>query len=179
MAKGKRPSYTRKGGKVAAKETDARKAKRLGFRSGGEMHCCNQLEAAGIKYLYEERKLIIPYIIPESEHKYLPDFFLKKKDGTIMYIDYKGEWDLKDREKHLLIQEQNPDLDIRMLFERDPSKQFIGKRGTSASYADICTKGKGRGKWKKFSLPFSHVKRVRGQAPVYIPREWLNECEVK
>jgi len=161
-----------------AVESDARKAKRLGFRSGGEMHMTTALKEAGVTFLYEERSLIIPYIIPESNHKYLPDFFLKKLDGTIMYIDYKGKWELDDRNKHYLIQEQHPNLDIRIIFERDPAKQYIGAPRRSSSYADICTKGCGRGKWREFSLPFSFVKRVRGLPPRWIPQKWLAECEV-
>lgn len=160
-------------------ESDARKAKRLGFRSGGEMLMTAFLERRKVKFLYEERSLRIPYTVPESLHHYLPDFFLKKKDGTIMYIDYKGEWDAEDRRKHLLIQQQHPDLDIRMVFERDPHKQFIGAKGKSATYADICTKGSGRSPFKDFSMPFTWVKKERGRDPEFLPAEWLKECEVK
>lgn len=160
-------------------ETPARMAKRLGYRSAGEMLMVSFLERCKVKYLYEERTLQIEYIIPESNHKYLPDFCLKKKDGTIMYIDYKGEWDADDRKKHLLIQQQHPDLDIRMVFERDPTKQYIGARGKSATYADICTLGCGRGVSKTFSMPFTHVLKERGRDPVYLPASWLKECEVK
>lgn len=160
-------------------ESDARKAKRLKFRSAGEMLMTTFLEGKRVKFLYEERTLKIPYTVPASEHDYLPDFFLKKKDGTIMYIDYKGVWDLEDRRKHLLVQQQHPNLDIRMVFERDPRKQYIGAKGKSATYADICTKGSGRGPWKDFSLPFTWVKKERGRDPEYLPAEWLKECEVK
>lgn len=160
-------------------ESDARKAKRLGFRSAGEMLLTAFLTKRRVKFLYEERSLTISYTVPESKHTYLPDFFLKKKDGTIMYLDYKGEWDLDDRRKHLLIQRQHPNLDIRMVFERDPNKSYIGARGKSASYADICTRGCGRGEWRDFSLPFTFVKRERGHDPEFLPASWLKECEVK
>ena len=161
------------------KETDARKAKRLGFRSGGEMLMAGFLREKGVPFLYEERSLAIPYVIPASDHKYLPDFFLKKKDGTIMYIDYKGLWELDDRRKHLYIKREHPHLDIRIVFEKDPHKQYIGARGKSATYADICTEGKGRGEFKSFYIPYSWVQRDKSGVKQFIPAAWLKECEVK
>lgn len=102
-----------------------------GYRSGLEGKVAQQLETLGIKVEYEAYK--IPYVIPESNHKYSPDFVLP--NGII--IETKGRFVLADRKKHLLLQSQRPELDIRFVFSNSSAK--INK-GSSTSYADWCIK---------------------------------------
>jgi hypothetical protein len=106
-------------------------AKKLGFRSGLEDKIAKQLTDAGVAYEYETTK--IQYVVPESVHKYTPDFVLP--NGII--VETKGRFTLPDRKKHLLIQKQRPDLDIRFVFSN--SKTKISK-GSKTSYADWCNK---------------------------------------
>jgi len=106
-------------------------AKKLGFRSGLEDKISKQLTEAGVAYEYETTK--IQYVVPESVHKYTPDFVLP--NGVI--VETKGRFTLPDRKKHLLIQKQRPDLDIRFVFSN--SKTKISK-GSKTSYADWCNK---------------------------------------
>jgi len=106
-------------------------AKKLGFRSGLEDKIAKQLTEAGVAYEYETTK--IQYVVPESVHKYTPDFVLP--NGVI--VETKGRFTLSDRKKHLLIQKQRPDLDIRFVFSN--SKTKISK-GSKTSYADWCNK---------------------------------------
>lgn len=106
-------------------------AKKLGFRSGLEEKVAKQLTEAGVAYEYETTK--IKYVVPESVHKYTPDFVLP--NGII--VETKGRFVVADRKKHLLIQKQRPDLDIRFVFSN--SKTKISK-GSKTSYADWCTK---------------------------------------
>lgn len=106
-------------------------AKKLGFRSGLEDKIAKQLTEAGVAYEYETTK--IQYVVPESIHKYTPDFVLP--NGVV--VETKGRFTLSDRKKHLLIQKQRPDLDIRFVFSN--SKTKISK-GSKTSYADWCTK---------------------------------------
>ena len=106
-------------------------AHRLGFRSGIEVKVAKQLEEAGIKVEYETTK--IRYVQPETKHTYTPDFVLP--NGII--IETKGRFVAADRKKHLLIQKQHPDLDIRFVFQR--SQNTINK-GSKTTYADWATK---------------------------------------
>jgi len=75
----------------------------------------------------------IKYIRPAQNATYTPDFILP--NGII--IEAKGRFVTKDRQKHLLIQDQYPDLDIRFVFSNPKNK--IGK-GSKTSYADWCEK---------------------------------------
>lgn len=106
-------------------------AKKLGFRSGLEVKIAEQLKSAGVEVEYETTK--IKYVVPESLHTYTVDFVLP--NGVM--IETKGRFLLSDRKKHLLIQKQHPDLDIRFVFSN--SKTKISK-GSKTSYADWCNK---------------------------------------
>lgn len=102
-----------------------------GFRSGLEERIIKQLEEYDIKPNYEAIKL--DYIIPESKHIYTPDFPVCKS----IVIETKGRWVLEDRQKMLLLIEQHPEIDFRMLFYN--ANQKI-KKGSKTSYADWCDK---------------------------------------
>ena len=108
-----------------------RAAKKLGYRSGLEDKVAKQLELQGVKVEYETTK--IKYVVPESLHTYTPDFVLP--NGII--VETKGRFVVADRKKHLLVQKQYPDLDIRFVFSN--SKTKISK-GSKTSYADWCNK---------------------------------------
>lgn len=106
-------------------------AKKLGFRSGLEVKVAEQLKKSGVEAEYETTK--IKYVVPESVHTYTPDFVLP--NGII--VETKGRFVMADRKKHLLIQKQHPDKDIRFVFTNSNSK--ISK-GSKTSYADWCRK---------------------------------------
>lgn len=95
-----------------------------GVRSGLEEKVTEQLVKAGVSYEYETVK--IPYIVPASPHKYTPDFILH--NGVI--VETKGRFLVDDRHKHLLIQEQHPDLDIRFVFSSASTKIATGAKTT-------------------------------------------------
>lgn len=118
------------------------------YRSGLEDKVSKQLESKGVKYAYEEWS--IPYVIPESNHKYTPDFLLPNG----IFIETKGLWDADDRKKHLLIREQHPELDIRLVFSSSRAKLY---KGSTTSYAEWC---------EKHDIKF---------ADKLIPVEWLKE----
>jgi hypothetical protein len=102
-----------------------------GYRSGLEDTVGNQLTTAGVTYKYEE--LVIEYTKPEKVHKYTPDFALRS--GVI--IETKGRFLTDDRQKHLLVKKQRPDLDIRFVFSN--SKTKISKQ-SKTTYAMWCEK---------------------------------------
>lgn len=111
----------------------AGKAPRLsnGFRSGLEKKIADDLSDKGIPFDYE--KLKISYTVPERQATYTPDFVLL--DNGII-VESKGIFDADDRKKHLLIKQQHPDLDIRLVFSRANAPIYKGSPTTHANWAD-------------------------------------------
>jgi len=101
-----------------------------GFRSGLEGLNAKHLEGHGFAVLYEVRK--VKYEVPQSAHTYSVDFELP--NGIL--IETKGKLELKDRAKHLLIQAQYPDLDIRFVFQRPSDPIYKGSRTNYGQWAD-------------------------------------------
>lgn len=104
---------------------------KYGFRSGLEERIADDLTSKGVGFSFEE--LVIPYVKPEKPAKYTPDFVLE--NGII--IESKGRFLTEDRQKHLLVQKQHPEHDIRFVFSN--SKTKISKR-SKTTYADWCDK---------------------------------------
>lgn len=111
----------------------AGKAPRLanGFRSGLEFRISEDLKAKGVPFDYE--KLKISYIVPERAATYTPDFVLLA-NGII--VESKGIFDAEDRKKHLLIKQQHPELDIRLVFSRANAPIYKGSPTTHGSWAE-------------------------------------------
>lgn len=99
-------------------------------RSHFEDRLASQIKSLKIREAYEEQ--IIRYIKPASEHVYTPDFILP--NGII--VEAKGILQLADRQKHLLIKEQYPQLDIRFVFQNPKNKIRKGSKTTYGEWAD-------------------------------------------
>ena len=97
---------------------------RYGFRSGLEEKNAALIEKHGLPVFYEQFK--VRYTVPLSFHTYTPDFRLPNN----IIVETKGVWDAKDRAKMLLVREQYPDLDIRMVFSRLKSPIAPGSKTT-------------------------------------------------
>jgi hypothetical protein len=123
-----------------------------GYRSGLEDSIAEELNTLGITYGYEPHK--IPFNQPEKTRSYTPDFLIKLNEYNSFYIETKGIFTIADRQKHLWIKEQYPELDIRFIFTNANSK--INKM-SKTTYAMWC--GKYGFKW----------------ASKHIPEEWLND----
>lgn len=136
--------------------------RRCTYRSGLEDNVHKQLTKKKIAFEYEPPDKKIVYTIPESVHKYTPDFVLTTATGKRIYVETKGIWDSDDRKKHLLIRQQHPSLDIRFVFTR--SKARI-RKGSKTTYADICN-GKGRGEFKNVMWKYDDK---------LVPTEWWEE----
>lgn len=102
-----------------------------GYRSGFERQIARDLIMNDIEAKYETVK--VAYIKPTTKHIYTPDFLLP--NGIL--IEVKGRWMLEDRKKHLLIQAQHPELDIRLVFQNANGK--ISK-GSKTTYGQFCEK---------------------------------------
>lgn len=120
-----------------------------GWRSGLEEQLGEQLKQARAPHEYE--KLEIEYIQPAKKRKYTPDFILL--DNGII-VESKGRFVTADRQKHLLVQDQFPDLDLRFVFSNP--NQRISKQ-SKTTYAMWCE-----------SQGFKYAKK-------FIPEAWLRE----
>ena len=102
-----------------------------GHRSGLEDKVAAFLTKHGINYTYE--KLVLHYVKPAKNSRYTPDFVLEND----IIIETKGRFLTADRQKHLLVKEQHPDLDIRFVFSRSQTR--ISKL-SKTTYAMWCEK---------------------------------------
>ena len=102
--------------------------KEIKFRSKLEDRVATLLEQLGISYEYETEKL--SYTI---EHTYTPDFVLP----NYVYLETKGYWDAADRRKVLAVKRDNPEVDLRMVFQ-SPYNTISKKSKTT--YAKWCEK---------------------------------------
>lgn len=135
------------------------------YRSGLEEKIANQLDAAGVDYEYESIK--IPYLVPAREAKYIPDFPIP---GTNILIEGKGHWgggrfggikqaSAEQRQKMLLLREQRPDLDIRIVYERAATKIYPGSPTTNSEWATT----HGFKFADKGTVPESWIKEIKKQ----------------
>jgi hypothetical protein len=103
-----------------------------GFRSGLEGKVGDQIKkVTGLDPEYEKER--IEYEWPARKAKYTPDF--KLPNG--IFIETKGRFTADDRQKHLLIKAQCPELDIRFVFSNSNSRI---RKGSPTTYADWCRK---------------------------------------
>lgn len=114
-----------------------------GYRSGLERRLASELKRQGITFEYETLK--IPFLWPARKTTYTPDFILP---NGIM-VEAKGwPFEPKDRQKHVLIKEQHPHLDIRFVFQKANTPIRKGSKTTYAIWAD-----KHGFKWAEYSIP--------------------------
>ena len=113
------------------KMTPRQKALAAGYRSGLEECVAKDLEYYGIDAEYESK--LIRYVKPARNARYTPDFVLP--NGII--IETKGRFVTDDRQKHILIKDQHPDLEIRFVFSNPRSR--ISKKSPT-TYAMWCDK---------------------------------------
>lgn len=121
------------------------------YRSGLEEKAAQQIAQAGLAVHFE--KLRVKFTQPAKDRTYTPDFILA---GNGIIIETKGLFQTEDRQKHILIKEQHPDLDIRFVFSNAQAKVAKKSKTTYAAWAE------------KHGFKWSH--RV-------IPPEWLMEPE--
>ena len=104
--------------------------KQYKYRSGFELRLIEGLRKGGIPVEYEA--YCLNYTIPSSLHTYTPDLMLP--NGIL--VELKGLFDLADRKKHVLIREQHPDLDVRIVFQNANLKIYKGSKTTYGMFCD-------------------------------------------
>ena len=132
-----------------------KRAIKNGYRSGLEETLSRQIAEAGLPVVYEPKADKVSYTWPERQSTYLPDFKLPKPGGYF-YVEAKGYWQVDDRQKHLLIRDQHPEIDIRFVFSNQNARLY---KGSPTTYAQWCDKH-----------GFEYANKS-------IPTEWLTEGE--
>lgn len=112
-----------------------------GMRSSFELKVADILSKQASKKDFEwhYESEIIEYTVPpvpERIARYTPDFPIVNASGKVWYLETKGLWTVADRKKHLLIKKEHPDVDIRLMFQRD---NYI-RKGSKTKYSDFCRK---------------------------------------
>jgi hypothetical protein len=112
------------------------------YRSKLEEKVADQLTAEGIPFSFESEW--VPYDVPARRSKYLPDFIPTKQSGDRrILIEAKGRFGghlsdsngAKERQKLILIKEQHPELDIRIVFQDARKPIYKGSKTTYAKWA--------------------------------------------
>ncbi len=100
-------------------------------RSGFEGTIDQQLKESGVKHSYES--VTIPWVrtvargtclkCGDSEvgqrRNYTPDFEVETTSGNRFIIEAKGYLDSEDRSKLRAVRTQHPEIDLRLVFQRD------------------------------------------------------------
>lgn len=152
----------------------SKKAREEGFRSGFEGCVAKYFKDNSVDFEFESDKCVFKYwqkirngrcrdcnsLDIVKQRTYTVDFYLPEFD---IYIETKGRFTSEDRTKHSLIREQFPEIDLRILFQRD------GKATKCKSYSEWC-------QWKDINYNF--VKKTRGGIllPIELQKE-LNICQ--
>lgn len=157
----------------------------MGYRSGLEVSAAKQLQKDAVEFEYESNDCKFIYYkkvvngrlvtIPEFDEVKAPkgwkikqkctytcDFLITKKNGEKLFIETKGRFKPSDRAKHLLLQEQHPDADIRIVFS---SNGVVKKNKNGVHYRNA--------DWAEDNGFKYHI--VKGKDDFIIPRGWYNE----
>jgi hypothetical protein len=121
------------------------------YRSWFEVDIAIDALARGIDFAYEQD--VLPWVEPAKIRKYNPDYTVEKSNGEMLIVEAKGRWTAADRKKICYVTEQHPDVDLRILFERDNT---LSKSPKSKRYSEWCDK-----------------KGIKWAVGRTIPEEWL------
>lgn len=130
-----------------SKESPEQRGLHHGYRSGLEDKVAAELRSLGVEVKYESHRL--GFTPPLKRRTYTPDFVLP--NGII--IETKGRFMTDDRQKHKLIKQEHPYLDIRFVFSN--ANQRITKT-SSTTYSAWCERYEFR--WAHKSVPPEWVK---------------------
>jgi len=76
------------------------------------------MKEGGLHLQYERHH--VPFVRPARKAKYIPDFAVVPPNHPSghhpLFVEDKGIFDAQDRQKHLLIKEQHPEVEVRFVF---------------------------------------------------------------
>lgn len=138
------------------------------YRSDLEREAAAKLTQAGVPFSFEG--MHIPYIVPEREAKYLPDFHF---DNCPIIIEPKGRFGgsyeyrgkrfgnskdaaVKERQKFVLLRDQHPEWDIRFIFSRAKTPIYPGSKTTYGKWATDH-----RFKWAEKVIPDEWIEEIK------------------
>lgn len=119
------------------------------FRSGFEKKIWENAKKARKKLTYESQESHLHYTLPR---KYIPDFTLS--NGVV--VEAKGRFTSTDRTKMLRVKLENPNVDIRLLFQRANNR--LTKSPNSLTYWQWA---------EKHGFPWAEGERI--------PLDWFKE----
>lgn len=121
-------------------------------RSKFEEQFERQLQVLGLEYAYEKS---VAYFVPPVRRRHKTwDWTITLESGKQIIIETKGWWQPAARLAEIEAIAQNPDLDVRYVFQNSRTKI---RKGSKTTYADVC---------RKHDILF---------AEGAIPRSWLDE----
>lgn len=102
------------------------------FKSPQEIETWKLLKGSQRKYKYEieYESEAIEYAIIKN---YIPDFILTFPNGARIYIEYKGYLRRDDERKLISVKQQHPDLDIRIVFQKN--NRLVGRKMRYSDWA--------------------------------------------
>jgi hypothetical protein len=103
------------------------------YRNDLEKRVALQLKRAGVKFEYEPST--ITYSVPARQARYLPDFVVADTPIIIETKGWFGRSGAKERQKLVLLKEQHPDIDFRIVFSDANKKIYKGSKTTYAKWA--------------------------------------------
>ena len=125
------------------------------YRSGFEKQIADTLKQAEVMFRHEPEG--IPYKNNTGSHYYYPDFVVRLKDGTRVFLEVKGYMPLEASYKMQCVKCQNPDTPIWFVLQNGKTK--VGRRkSTNMTWA------------KRYGFP---------AAEKTIPPEWLEQFMTK
>lgn len=105
------------------------KKKKVKTRSKFEDKLKQVLDKSKVEYEYEPKNKRVEYTVPAKNRKYLPDFVIGNR-----YYEAKGYIrDLETRMKYVYVAEQNPDIELIMVFQK-PNLPI--RKGSKTTYKD-------------------------------------------
>jgi len=119
----------RTAGKSVRKSPARLAAVAAGFRSAFEQNVLEHLAESGAPFEYEP--LLIPYARVATKHTYKPDVVL----ASGIMLELKGRFTVADRTKMLLVKQQHPSLDIRIVFQNAHTKLSKNSKTTYGQWA--------------------------------------------
>lgn len=104
------------------------------FKNPSELRTYKQLKSMqqNFRYRIEYETKDIAYVI-KLDKVYRPDFIVTMPDGREVYIEFKGYLRREDEVKLLNVKQQHPEIDLRIVFEKD--NKLVGRKSRYSDWA--------------------------------------------